>query len=133
MSSQQPWREDGRGVLEDMVSGIEQQDFEFYAVCVIIIQGDLLQITGTGGAHDEPGNGAGSGFSGSRSEGSKGSSIPESLSVKLKRKLSPGLLGFSFREVHGMKTHLAVASAGWGRRLKKASGKDYYFLIKPCP
>ena len=54
MSSRQPWREDGRGVLEDMVSGIEQQDFEFYAVCVIIIQGDLLQITGTGGAHDEP-------------------------------------------------------------------------------
>lgn len=34
-----------------MVFGVELQDLEFDAVCVIIVQGDLLQVESTGGAH----------------------------------------------------------------------------------
>lgn len=37
-----------------MVLDIELQDFEFYGVWVVIIEGDLLQVTHTGGAHGEP-------------------------------------------------------------------------------
>lgn len=49
--SQELWWEDSRAVLEDMVCDIELQDFEFHTVWVIIIQRDLLQVTGAGGAH----------------------------------------------------------------------------------
>lgn len=41
-------------MLEDMVLGIELQDFEFYAVWVIVLQGDLLQVARAGGAHGGP-------------------------------------------------------------------------------
>lgn len=41
-------------VPEDVVFGVKRQDFEFYAVRVVIVQGDLLQVTGTDGAHGEP-------------------------------------------------------------------------------
>lgn len=45
-----------------MVSGVEGQDFELDAVWVVILQGDVFQVTLTGAAHVRSGLLAVSGF-----------------------------------------------------------------------